>query len=272
MLTTQNIAIIGAGTMGRTIATGIVNAQLLDASQLYISDREPLVATKLAKDLGANSTQRNTEACRNAEIVLLCVKPHDISQVIHELRDATALWPRAVIISIAAGVTTGMIEQWTNHSAAVVRAMPNTASRVGKGMTVLSRGAHVSDEHLAVAQTIFSTLGRCIVLDEKHMNVVTSLAGSGPAFVYMRMEALVDGGVMCGLPRQFANEIVAQVAAGAAEMVLSSGLHTSTLKDEVTTPGGCTIAGLLALEDGNIRSVLARAVERTAQVASGLAA
>jgi pyrroline-5-carboxylate reductase len=268
--TLQNIAIIGAGTMGRTIATGMVRANIVSGSQITISDRVPALAESLAKELGARSAQRNTEACRDAEVVLLCVKPNDMAKVIHDLCDRQAFWPRATIISIAAGITTAMIEQWIGHPMAVVRAMPNTPCMIGKGMTVLSKGAHAKDEHMELAHSIFSTLGRCIVLEEKHMNVVTSLSGSGPAFLYVMMESLSDGAVMCGLPRQVATEMVAQVALGAAEMVLSSGREPSALKHDVTTPGGCTIAGLLTLEDGKIRSVLARAVECAANVAGGL--
>jgi pyrroline-5-carboxylate reductase len=269
-LATHNIAIIGAGTMGRAIATGMARANIIAPERLAIADRTVACAESLAQQLGARAVHRNAEACRDAEIVILCVKPNDMAAVLHDLKDRDALWPRATIISIAAGVTTAMIEQWTGSAVAVVRAMPNTPCMIGKGMTVLARGTHATDEHLAIAHTIFSTLGRCITLEEKHMNVVTSLSGSGPAFIYVMMESLADGAVMCGLPRHVATEMVAQVALGSAEMVLDSGKHPSALKDEVTTPGGCTIAGLLTLEDGKIRSVLARAVECAANVAGGL--
>jgi pyrroline-5-carboxylate reductase len=187
----------------------------------------------------------------------VCVKPSDVIEALHGLRDHSALWPRTLIISIAAGISTSAIEQAVGAPLPVVRAMPNTPCLIGHGMTVVARGSHATDEHLATAHAVFGTLGRCIVLDEKHMDVVTGLS---------------DGGVRCGLPRATATEMVAQVALGAASMVLSTGRHPSALKDDVTTPGGCTIAGLLALEDGKIRSVLARAVETATTTAASLGA
>lgn len=268
--TTPHITVIGTGTMGRAITTGMIRAGVVDPSQLVVTDRTPRSAEELASETGARAVTTTADAVRDADIVLLCVKPNDVPSVLTEFRPAGVLRPHTLIISIAAGVTTSSIEQMVGAQSAVVRAMPNTACVIGKGMTVVSAGAHANPEHLATAQRIFGTLGRCIMLDEKHLNVVTGLSGSGPAFLYVVMEALADGGVMCGLPRAVATELVAQVALGAAEMVLSTGRHPSALKDDVTTPGGCTIAGLLAMEDGKIRSVLARAVETAAQVASGL--
>jgi pyrroline-5-carboxylate reductase len=149
--------------------------------------------------------------------------------------------------------------------------MPNTPCAISKGMIVLSRGAHAGDAHVAMARELFSPLGRVLELDEKHMDTVTGLSASGPAFIYVVIEALSDGGVMRGIPRAVATELVAQMTAGAAEMVLATGRHPAALKDDVTTPAGCTIAGILALEDGRVRSVLARAVETAARVAGELA-
>jgi pyrroline-5-carboxylate reductase len=272
MLETHNIAVIGAGTMGRAITTGMIRAGVVRAPQISVADRTPASAESLSRELGVRAASDNADACRDAEIVLLCVKPNDVAGVVESLREANALWPRALIISIAAGVTTQSIERYAGGTAAVVRAMPNTACLISKGMTVVAAGARATSEHVDAARTIFATLGRCLTLDEKHLNVVTGLSGSGPAFLYVVMEALADGGVMCGLPRAVATELVAQVALGAAEMILTTGKHPSALKDDVTTPGGCTIAGLLAMEDGKIRSVLARAVETAAHVAGGLGA
>lgn len=148
--------------------------------------------------------------------------------------------------------------------------MPNTPCHIGRGMTVVSRGAEATDEHVAVAVAIFETMGRVLELEEKHMDTVTGLSASGPAFIYVIIEALADGGVMRGLPRGAAIELAAQMTLGAAEMVLKTGRHPASLKDDVTTPAGCTIAGILALEDGRIRSVLARGVETAARVAGEL--
>lgn len=270
VLESQNVAIIGAGTMGRSIAEGLVRSHTVATGNIVVADKKYETASELSNRLSIRAAERNAEACRDAEVIILCVKPHEVSTVLHDLSDRKALWPRATVISIAAGVTIAQIEGWIETRMPVIRAMPNTACRIGCGMTVISKGSHADDSHLETASTIFSTLGKCIALEEIHMNVVTSLSASGPAFMYVMMESLADGGVMCGLPRSVASELVAQMTSGAAAMMLTSDQHPSALKDDVTTPGGCTIAGLLALEDGKIRSVIARAVERTAQVAAGL--
>jgi pyrroline-5-carboxylate reductase len=165
------------------------------------------------------------------------------------------------VVSLAAGVRTATIEQILGDAVPVVRAMPNTPCAIACGMTVLALGARAGGTHLALAKRIFEPLGRVAELEEKHMDTVTGLSASGPAFVYVMIEALADGGVARGLPRQVAIEMAAQMVFGAASMVLRSGRHPAALKDDVTTPAGCTIAGILALEDGRIRSVLSRAVE-----------
>lgn len=174
------------------------------------------------------------------------------------------------MISIAAGISTGFIEGHFGDATPVLRAMPNTPCLIGKGMTVLSKGSHATDADVALATEIFEPLGKVLELEEKHMDTVTGLSASGPAFIYIIIEALADGGVMRGLPRSVATTLVAQMTMGAAEMVLTTGRHPAALKDDVTTPAGCTIAGILALEDGRIRSVLARGVETAAKVAGEL--
>ena len=206
----------------------------------------------------------------DADVVLLCVKPKDVADVLATLRAADALAHAPLLISIAAGVSIAALDQATGGRLPVVRAMPNTASVIGKGCTVLSPGARAEDAHLATATAIFSSVGRCLALDERHLDAVTAVSASGPAFIYVVLEALTDGAVSCGLPRAAAMELVARMTLGAAEMVLTTGKHPAALKDDVTTPGGCTIAGLMVLEDGRARSVLARTIETTARVAGGL--
>ena len=173
------------------------------------------------------------------------------------------------MVSTCAGVKLAQFEQWL-PDCQLVRAMPNTPCLIRDGMTVLSPGRGASDEQLALAKKIFAAVGRVLVLDEKHMDVVTGLSGSGPAFAFVILEALADGGVMMGLPRQAAIELAAQTLQGAGRLVLETGTHPAALKDEVTTPAGCTIAGLLTMEDGNIRSTLARAIQEATKVAAEL--
>ena len=173
------------------------------------------------------------------------------------------------LVSVAAGVRLEQLRRWLPESP-LVRAMPNTPCLIGEGMTVVARGPLATDAHVATAIRLFHAVGRCLELEEKSMDVVTALNSSGPAFAYLIVEALAEGGVMMGLRRDVAMEIAAQMLQGSARMVLQTGLHPAALKDQVTTPAGCTIAGLLTLEDGRIRSVLARAVEEATRVASRL--
>jgi pyrroline-5-carboxylate reductase len=270
MLTDKRIAIVGSGTMGQAIAGGLLRFEKIAPGQLHATARTRSTAEKLTAQLGVACSTDNAEAARAADVVVLCVKPKDIQKVLEGLKAKDALNHHPLIISIAAGISTTFIESIVGGSSPVLRAMPNTPCFIGKGMTVVSKGTGATDEHVAVAKEIFSTLGRFIELEEKHMDTVTGLSASGPAFIYIIIEALADGGVMRGLPRQVATELVAQMTLGAAEMVLATGKHPAALKDDVTTPAGCTIAGILALEDGRIRSVLARGVETAARVAGEL--
>ena len=190
--------------------------------------------------------------------------------IVDNLADSGALDHDPLLISICAGVDVASLEEACGGKARVVRAMPNTPCRIGEGMSVVSGGSRATDDDLEVSLLIFRTLGRALVLDEEHLNTVTGLSGSGPAFVYVIIEALAEGGVMMGLPRQVATELAAQTVQGAARMVLETGRHPAALKDEVTTPAGCTISALLALEDGRLRSVLARGVQEAARSAARL--
>jgi pyrroline-5-carboxylate reductase len=264
------LALIGAGTMGRAIAGGLQRAGAFPDAALAIVDHRAATAQALADDVAGARVATLADACREADVVLLCVKPKDVAEVLATLRTSQALSHAPLLISIAAGVSIATLEAGTDGAMPVVRAMPNTASQIGRGCTVLSRGTHATEAHAAVATTIFTSVGRCLALDERHLDAVTAVSASGPAFIYVVLEALTDGAVSCGLPRDAAMELVARMTQGAAEMVLATGRHPAALKDDVTTPGGCTIAGLMVLEDGRARSVLARTIETTARVAAGL--
>ena len=266
----RRVAILGAGTMGRAIARGALDSGALAPSQLCATVRRPERAQSLSSELGIEVGVDNLAAVRGAELVLLCVKPHRLEELISELRTAGALEHAPLLVSIAAGVTIAQLEAWAGAGARVVRAMPNTPCRIGEGMTVLSPGARVEESALDGVEELFRPLGRSMRLDEEYMNAVTGLSASGPAFVYVIIEALAEGGVMTGLPRKVATELAAQCVQGAARMVLQTGMHPAELKDQVTTPAGCTISALLHLEDGRLRSVLARGVEEAARTAAGL--
>ncbi len=270
MLRDKKIAVVGTGTMGRSIVAGLLASGKVRRGRLAATARSKASAEKAARELGIACSTDNTLAVAGSDIVILCVKPKDVAPAAAALRTALRPRRRTLFISIAAGVSTGTIEAALGGGAPVVRAMPNTPCLIGKGMTVLAKGSKATDRDVAHAREIFAPLGRVLELDEKHMDTVTGLSASGPAFLYVIIEALADGGVMRGLPRHVATELVAQMTLGAAEMVLSTGRHPASLKDDVTTPAGCTIAGILALEDGRIRSVLARGVETAARVAGEL--
>ena len=211
----------------------------------------------------------NRRAVEGADIVLLAVKPTQVVQLVREV--SPSLKPGALLLSIAASVKTAAIEEAVGGSPAVIRAMPNTPAMLGAGITALCRGRFVADEQLALAQKIFATVGRTVVVDEKHMDAVTGLSGSGPAFLYIILESLAEAGVNVGLPREIATQLAAQTAYGAAKMVLETGSHPALLKDEVTTPAGCTVDGILELEEGGLRVTLIKAVKRATERARELA-
>ncbi len=264
----RTLAVIGCGTMGEAIVRGLFRAGRLPPGQVLVTTRRPEAGTALTARHGVRATCDNVAACRAADVALVTLKPQQLQSVIDTPAVRAALAGK-LVISIAAGVRLDQIGTWLPQSH-VIRAMPNTPCLIDEGMTVIARGPSVADAQMDIARAIFEAVGRCIELDDRHMDAVTSLSASGPAFAYVILEALADGGVMMGLRRDVAMQIAAQMFQGAARMVLETGLHPSALKDQVTTPGGCTIAGLLTMEDGRIRSVLARAVEEAAKVAGRL--
>jgi pyrroline-5-carboxylate reductase len=254
--------------MGEAIVRGLLRSGRLQPAQIFATDRRAEVAAALREKHGIRTTSDNREACRAGDVVLVCVKPHEVEPLLGDPALAPVLAGK-LVVSIAAGVRLEQLAGWLPKSA-VVRAMPNTPCLIGEGMTVIARAASVTDEQTEVAKAIFGCVGGCLEAEDKTMDAVTSLNGSGPAFAFIMLEALCDGGVRMGLRRDTAMQIAAQMVQGAARMVLQTGMHPAALKDQVTTPAGSTIAGLLILEDGRIRSVIARAVEEAAQVASKL--
>jgi len=264
------IAILGFGTMGKALAGGLLKSGVATPDNLRVGVRSPHPRGVDARDEGLGlAPMLNVEAARVAGTLVLCVKPRDVEPLMIRLREAGALEHHPLVISIAAGLSTARLAPMA-PDCPVVRAMPNTPCAIRRGVTVLARGPGAEDDHLALARTLFTSLGAVLELEEKHMDTVTGLSGSGPAFIYMVLEAMAEGAVMRGLPRPVALELSARAALGAAEMVLATGRHPAALRDDVTTPAGCTVAGLLLLEDGRLRSVVARGVEMAAKVAGEL--
>lgn len=262
------LAILGCGTMGEAILAGLLRAGKLEPDQIIATARRQEAAERIAELHGVRTTTDNEAACRDADSALVALKPQRMQALLDREAIRGALAGK-LLVSVAAGIRVATLSRWLPQSF-VIRAMPNTPCLVGEGMTVLAPGPTATAEHLAIARGIFESVGRVVELEDKHMDAVTSLNGSGPAFVYVMLEALADGGVMMGLPRGIALEMAAQVFLGSARMVLETGHHPAALKDEVTTPAGSTIAGLLTMEDGRIRSVLARAIQEATKVAAGL--
>ena len=205
---------------------------------------------------------------RNADIILLAVKPQAVREVLEEIKPE--MKPGKLIISVVTSVSTQLIEKQLGLDLPVVRAMPNTPCAIGCGMTALAKGIHAGKEHLEIAKAMFEAVGRVVVVEEKQIDAVTGLSGSGPAFIYILLESLAEGGVKVGLPRDISTLLAAQTMMGAARMVLDTGDHPALLKDAVTTPAGSTMDGILELEDGKVRVTLIKAVMKATQRAKEL--
>ena len=267
----RTLGVIGAGVMGHTLIKGLLESGAIAREQVWATARTETTCEKVSAALGIPVEVAYQHRVPGADMILVCVKPSQAAKVLATLRGAA---PRAdaLLISIMAGATSVQLESMLGTANPWVRAMPNTPCIVREGMSVICGGRYAKAEHLARAQRVFEAVGECAAVDESYFNAITALSGSGPAYQYLIMEALADAGVRVGLPRQLALTLVAQTALGAARMVLDSGRHPAALRDDVTTPAGCTIGGLLMLEDGRIRSVLARAVEEATKIASHLGA
>ena len=264
----QRIAIIGLGKLGGILARAFLEQGLIDRKQTAATVAHGARAATLAAEFLFPVTTDNSALVQNAEIVLLCVKPQNVGRVCREID--SALSPSHLLISVAASVPTGYIESHLGRQVPVVRAMPNTPCQVGEGMTAVCAGRYAGSHHLDLTQKLFDTVGRTVILDEKHMDAATGLSASGPAFIYVILESLAEAGVKVGLPRTTATLLAAQTVLGAARVVLETGSHPALLKDNVTTPAGCTIDGLLELEEGKLRVTLIKAVVKAVQRAGEL--
>lgn len=264
----KRLAVIGAGKMGGILLRAFLDQKLVAPGHVSATVRHPERAEKLAKALGVRIGSDNAAAVRGADVVLLAVKPMQMAEVLEEIRGE--LKAGAVLVSVAASVPTKFIEQHLASQMAVVRAMPNTPCAIGCGMTGIARGTHATAAHVELAKAMFEAVGRVVVLDEKHMDAVTGLSASGVAFVYIVLESLTEGGVKVGLPRDVATLLAAQTMQGAARTVLETGDHPALLKDGVTTPAGCTIDGIMELEDGKVRVTLIKAVVKATERAKEL--
>jgi pyrroline-5-carboxylate reductase len=268
-LARKKVAFLGAGKMGGIILQALLKNGLLTSKSTRATvaheERAKALATKLKVKVGTN----NVEAVKGADIIVIAVKPQVVEDVVREI--SSHVTAKQIIVSVAASVPTAMIERNLPADVPVIRAMPNTPCLLGSGMTAICKGKHASADDVALATHMFEAVGRTVVVDEKHMDAVTALSASGPAYIYIILESLAEGGVKVGLPRDIATLLAAQTALGAAKVVLETGDHPALLKDAVTTPAGCTIDAIMELEEGKLRVTLIKAVVKAAQRAKELA-
>ena len=264
----KRLAVLGTGKLGGILLRAYLKKGLFDAARVTATVKHAEKAATLAKELGVSVTTDNRKAVHGADIVLLGVKPQVVGDVLKAI--APELSEKTLVISVAASVPTSYIEQHAGGKVPVIRAMPNTPSAVGCGMTGICAGSHAAAQHLEMARTMFDAVGRTVVVDEKNMDAVTGLSASGPAFAYIILESLAEAGVKVGLPRDVSTLLAAQTMKGAASVVLETGDHPALLKDAVTTPAGCTIDGILELEEGKLRVTLIKAVVKATHRAGEL--
>jgi pyrroline-5-carboxylate reductase len=264
----KKLAVLGAGKIGETLIKGLLEAGVTEAANVTVTAGHPERLEILRERFGVSGTLSNAAAAQAADVVILSVKPQTVPVVVSEV--GGVLRPEQLLISVAASVSTAFIEKGLRAQVPVVRAMPNTPCMLGMGMTGLAAGKSARQEHLDLARLIFDAVGRTVVVDEKHMDAITGLSASGPAYIYVVIESLAEGGVKVGLPREVATQLAAQTVMGAGAMVLETAEHPAKLKDAVTTPAGCTIDGLLELEEGGLRVTLIKAVVKATERAKEL--
>ena len=255
----KTIGFLGAGNMAEALIRGLIHGEVVGPERIFASAPRSERLDELRAAYKINATADNLEVARQADILVLSIKPQILEQVVREV--AAVLRPGVLVISIAAGIDTHTIESHLLRGVRVVRAMPNTPALVRAGATAISRGLNATDADLAEARAIFDAVGITVTLDESHLDAVTGLSGSGPAYIFLILEALADAGVKVGLSRRNAQRLAAQTVMGSAKMLLDTDEHPGKLKDMVTSPGGTAIAGLHTLEQGGLRTTLINAVE-----------
>lgn len=254
------IAILGAGVMGATLLSAFLRAGH-PAGTIFLSDKVSERADQVAAEHGVRALDA-VSAVAQADIVVLSVKPQDMSTLLEEI--STSVRAEALVISIAAGISTEFLEDHLPDETSVVRVMPNTPALVDQAMSALARGRHCSQTHAENAEALLGTIGAVVTLDEHHLDAVTALSGSGPAYIFYVVEAMIEAGVLLGLPRATASELVIQTCYGAATMLRDTGQHPTVLREQVSSPGGTSVAALRELEDHKVRAAFMTAIEAAA--------
>lgn len=259
----EKIGVLGAGKMGPAILRGVIRAGLVEKKQVMAGEPRDEARELLARELEIKVTSDNREVCAFADLIILAVKPQIVPTVLDEVSDKVG--KNKIIVSIAAGFPTSRIEARLQPGARVIRVMPNTPCIVGAAASAYAPGEHASQEDLERVGVILGSVGLAVPVEERHLDAVTGLSGSGPAYVFLFMESLVEGGVQAGLSKEVALQLALQTVHGAAKLARESGKPLGQLRDEVTSPGGTTLAGLQALEKGNFRGTVIDAVLRATQ-------
>ncbi len=259
----MKLGVIGCGKMGTALVAGAVRAKAIEAADVIAHDPLPDALDAFQRATGTRATAPLAELVAASDRLLLCVRPQDVAEVLAAVGPAAS--GPVSLISVAAGITTAALERGLPLASRVIRCMPNTPALVDKGAAAFCAGRHADDADLAFAKRLLGSVGMALEVPEELMDTVTGLSGSGPAFVFLMIEALADGGVNCGLTRAQALKLSAQTVMGAAAMVLETGDHPAVLRDRVASPGGTTIAGLAELERRGLRAALIYAVQVAAR-------
>jgi pyrroline-5-carboxylate reductase len=255
----RTLAFLGTGNMAEALIRGLLSAKTAQPQEIIATARRTERAAEISRVYGVRTTLDNLAAARDADVVMLSVKPQAMEKLLVQI--APSIDAKKLVVSIAAGVPVAALERKLGAGARIVRAMPNTPALVGRGACAIAAGEHATEEDLKVAATIFDSVGITTVVEETLLDAVTGLSGSGPAYIFLIIEALSDAGVKVGLPRYTALKLAAQTVLGSAHLLIETGAHPGQLKDQVTSPGGTAIAGLHTLEAGGLRTTLINAVE-----------
>jgi pyrroline-5-carboxylate reductase len=269
MSSPKQLGILGMGRMGSCLAKGLIAQKTFTPSQICFTTRHAETQARVHQEMNIKGVGSNAELVKNCDLIVLAVKPQNIREVLEEV--GPLLGKGKTLVSIVASIETSEIEALVAKGTAILRAMPNTPAFVGEGMTALCPGKSATESDIQKAKEVFESVGKVILVDEKHMDAVTGLSGCGPAYLYVVLESLTDAGIKVGLPRDVATQLAGQTVLGAAKMLMETGRHPAALKDEVTTPAGCTIDGLLELEEGKLRVTLIKAVVQATKRAKALA-
>ena len=263
----RTVAILGVGVMGSTLLAGLLRAGR-NAADLVITGRNAERAKELAGTYGVR-LMSNVDAADDADTLVLVVKPQDMGGLLAEI--SAHVRPGALVVSLAAGITTGFLEERLPEGTAVVRVMPNTPALVDEGMSAISPGKHCDEGHLIEAEELLRSCGKVLRIPEKHLDAVTAISGSGPAYIFYVVEAMIEAGVLLGMPRATSTELVVQTLYGAATMLKETGQHPTVLREQVSSPGGTTMAALRQLDDHKVRAAFVTAMEAAAKRSKELA-